>query len=150
MKMLNCIKKMSFCQGRFVVVLAMVLFLAHPVSAQETQQKEQKSPPRMVFTVVEKQPEFPGGTKEMAKFLESNIQYPAAAREARVHGKVFISFIILDDGDVSDIKVTKGIGHGCDEEAVRVASMMPKWTPGKQNGRPVAVKYNTVVNFKKQ
>lgn len=103
--------------------------------------------PEKVFTVVEQQPEFPGGTSEMYKYLSKNIKYPSAASRANVSGKVFMSFVVNVDGSIQDVSVLKGLGFGCDEEAMRVVKAMPKWKPGKQSGRAVRVKYNLPINF---
>jgi TonB family protein len=100
-----------------------------------------------VFTVVEEQPEFPGGNQEMFKFLGKKIKYPTKAANNNVQGKVFLQFIVTEDGDVRDIKVLKGIGAGCDEEAARVLALFPKWKPGRQNGKAVNVQYTLPVNF---
>jgi TonB family protein len=100
-----------------------------------------------VFTEVEVAPEYPGGNAAMFKFLAQKIKYPAAASKADVHGKVFVNFLVTSDGDVKDVTVLKGIGHGCDEEAARVVSKFPKWTPGKQNGKAVSVKFTVPINF---
>ncbi|MCE7041983.1 M56 family metallopeptidase [Dyadobacter sp. CY312] len=100
-----------------------------------------------VFTVVEKQPEFPGGNKAMYKFLGNNIKYPTAAARANVSGRVFLSFVVTTNGNIQDVKILKGIGFGCDEEAVRVVSQFPKWKPGTQDGQAVNVKYNLPINF---
>jgi protein TonB len=100
-----------------------------------------------VFTVVEQQPEFPGGTAEMYKYLGKNIKYPSAASRANVSGRVFMSFVVNTDGSIQDVAVLKGLGFGCDEEAIRVVKAMPKWKPGKQSGRAVRVKYNLPINF---
>ncbi|WP_439556827.1 energy transducer TonB [Dyadobacter sp.] len=103
--------------------------------------------PEKVFTVVEQQPEFPGGTSEMYKYLSKNIKYPSAASRANVSGRVFMSFVVNTDGSIQDVSVLKGLGFGCDEEAIRVVKAMPKWKPGKQSGRAVRVKYNLPINF---
>lgn len=100
-----------------------------------------------IFTVVEKQPEFTGGMRAFQDYLVTNVRYPASADAAKVRGKVFVSFIVRNDGRITDVAVLKGLGYGCDEEAVRVISAMPNWTPGSQSGRPVNVKYNVVVPF---
>jgi TonB family protein len=100
-----------------------------------------------VFMVVEKQPEFPGGTKAMYQFISKNIRYPKTAVEANVSGRVFLSFIVFPDGRIGNIMVLKGIGFGCDQEAVRVVSSFPKWEPGRQDGKPVTVKYNLPIAF---
>ncbi len=103
--------------------------------------------PEKVFTVVEQQPEFPGGTSEMYKYLGKSIKYPSAASRANVSGRVFMSFVVNVDGSIQDVTVLKGLGFGCDEEAMRVVKAMPKWKPGKQSGRAVRVKYNLPINF---
>lgn len=100
-----------------------------------------------VFTVVEKLPQFPGGVGALTTYLAQNLKYPDAARQAKVQGKVFVNFIINQDGSVSDINVLKGIGYGCDEEAVRVVSRMPNWEPGKQSGKAVRTRFNIPIAF---
>lgn len=100
-----------------------------------------------VFTTVEENPSFPGGVKALFAFVGRNLKYPIAAQEANVSGKVFVKFVVRKDGAVSDIKVLQGIGFGCDEETVRVIAQMPKWNPGKQNGKPVNVYFTMPVNF---
>jgi TonB family protein len=103
--------------------------------------------PGKIFSVVEEQPEFPGGTSAMYKFLGQNIKYPEAASRANVSGRVFLSFVVTQTGDIQDIMVLKGIGFGCDAEAIRVLKSFPKWEPGKQDGVPVNVRYNLPINF---
>jgi TonB family protein len=83
----------------------------------------------------------------MYQFLAKNILYPTAASKANVSGRVFLSFVITETGDVEDIQVLKGIGFGCDAEAIRVLKTFPKWIPGEQGGVPVNVKYNLPINF---
>jgi TonB family protein len=100
-----------------------------------------------VFNVVERNPMYPGGEKAMFAFLGNTIRYPKEAVRRKVQGKVFINFVVERDGSLSRFKVLKGIGAGCDQEAVRVMKQMPKWIPGKQNGQPVAVLYNLPIAF---
>ncbi|TPE45208.1 energy transducer TonB [Pontibacter mangrovi] len=99
------------------------------------------------YTYVEQMPTFPGGEMEMMKYLGKNIRYPAAAQRAGVEGLVVLSFVVSKTGEISDIQVVKNLGAGTDEEAVRVVKTMPKWTPGKQNGRAVPVRYTLPVRF---
>jgi len=99
------------------------------------------------FLVVESMPEFPGGESALENFLKNNIFYPKAARENHIQGTVYITFVVEKDGSLSDIKVLRGIGGGCDEEALRVVKLMPKWNPGKQNGKAVKVQYTLAVKF---
>lgn len=100
-----------------------------------------------IFTVVESMPEFPGGMQELYTFLGNNIKYPVMAKESGIQGKVYVTFVVEVDGSITDVRVLRGIGGGCDEEAVRVVQNMPKWTPGKQRGKPVRVQYNLPVRF---
>ena len=99
------------------------------------------------FVVVEQQPEFPGGMNALRDFLGKSLNYPRAAASAGVSGKVFISFVVNTDGSLADVQVLKGIGFGCDEEALRVIHKMPHWKPGRQSGRTVRVKYNLPISF---
>jgi len=102
---------------------------------------------QQIFTVVESMPEFPGGMGALMKYLAENIKYPSLAKESGIQGRVFINFVVEPDGSISNVKVLRGIGGGCDEEAVRVVKSMPKWKPGKQRGKPVRVSYNLPVKF---
>lgn len=100
-----------------------------------------------IFTVVEEMPSFPGGEEKLFDYLRKNIKFPPVARENGIQGRVFVTFVVDKDGKVKDARILRGIGGGCDEEALRVISNMPDWKPGKQNGRSVSVQYNLPVNF---
>ena len=100
-----------------------------------------------IFTVVESMPEFPGGAGKMMEFIARNIKYPPMARESGIQGRVFVNFVVEPDGSVSNVRVLRGIGGGCDEEAIRVVEAMPKWTPGRQRGKAVRVSFNLPVRF---
>lgn len=100
-----------------------------------------------IFTNVEVLPSFPGGIQQFGKFLSANLKYPKQAWLDKVQGRVFCQFVVEKDGSLSDIKVMRGIGGGCDEEAVRVLSTSPKWSPGIQNGRSVRVSYTIPIFF---
>lgn len=112
-----------------------------PVMEPEVQVDE---PPILVPEIA---PEFPGGLDALMAYLGRNLNYPARARELEIQGRVYVSFIIEKDGKVSNISLLRGIGGGCDEEALRVVSEMPDWKPGRQNGRPARVAYNLPVRF---
>jgi len=101
-----------------------------------------------IYQIVEQMPEFPGGTEKMMDYLSNNIKYPEEAKEKGISGRVFLSFVIEKDGSVSNVKVAKGIGKLCDDEAVRVVKAMPKWKPGMQKGKPVRVNYMLPITFK--
>ena len=93
-----------------------------------------------VFTIVEQQPEFPGGMTAFYEFIATNLEYPADAKASGLEGRVFVQFIVDTDGSLKDVKTVKGIGGGCDEEAERVLAKSPKFTPGKQRGKAVQVR----------
>jgi len=99
------------------------------------------------FSIVEEKPEYPGGTDAMLKFLGNNSKYPHLAKEAGIGGVVIVQFIIEKDGSVGDVKIVRGLGGGCNEEAIRVVKMMPKWTPGRQRGRAVRITCHLPLNF---
>ena len=99
------------------------------------------------FTVVEQMPEFPGGDEARVKFLRDNMKYPQMAKESGISGTVYVTFVVSKTGQISDVKVLRGIGGGCDEEAVRVVRAMPGWIAGKQNGKAVPVQFNLPIKF---
>lgn len=107
----------------------------------------QQEAPKEIFTVVEEQPQYPGGDESRIKYLQDNIKYPDEAKELGVQGKVFVTFVVEVDGSITDVRVLRGIGAGCDEEAIRVVKGMPKWVPGKQRGVPVRVQFNLPIKF---
>lgn len=100
-----------------------------------------------IFFVVEVQPEFPGGMDSMYAFIQKNLIYPEKAKAEGIEGRVFITFTIEKDGSVSNVKILRGIGGGCDEVAKEVVEKMPKWKPGKQRGKPVRVQFNLPIKF---
>ena len=116
-----------------------------PVEVEEEEVSEQE-----VFTIVEEMPSYPGGDVKLYEYLGKNIKYPQIARESGIQGRVFVNFVVEPDGSVSNVKVMRGIGGGCDEEAMRVIKSMPKWKPGKQRGKAVRVTYTIPVVFKLQ
>jgi periplasmic protein TonB len=114
---------------------------------EQKEQVIQQEAPKEIFTVVEEQPQYPGGDEARIKYLQNNIKYPDEAKELGVQGKVFVTFVVEVDGSITDVKVLRGIGAGCDEEAIRVVRGMPKWIPGKQRGVPVRVQFNLPIKF---
>lgn len=110
-----------------------------PVHVEKTEES--------IFTTVEKMPEYKGGIRALGEYLNKNLKFPSQAQRAGVGGKVFVSFVVMGDGSISQLSVSKGIGFGCDEEALRVVSKMPNWIPGKQSGRPVSVRFTLPITF---
>lgn len=115
----------------------------YPVK-QETQIKFQDP----VYQVVEAMPEYPGGTDAMITFIATNIKYPPEAKAKGTQGTVYITYIVEKDGSVTNVSCLRGIGDGCDEEALRVVKGMPKWKPGKQNDEVVRVQFTLPIKFK--
>jgi TonB family protein len=138
---------------------------ARPVS-QDTTKKRRQSKPAIItftpsnqtstksdtgkvfaFTSIDRQPSFPGGMDKFYQYLGKSIKYPQEAKEKKVQGKVFLSYIVEKDGRLTEIEVRRSLGSGTDEEAVRVLKASPKWIPGISNNQPVRVKYNIPITF---
>lgn len=101
------------------------------------------------LTIVEQMPSYKGGEAAMKKFIQKNVKYPKAEKEAGISGTCYITFVVEKDGSLSSIRVLRGVpgGPGCDKEAVRVISRMKKWKPGKQNGKFVRVQFNLPIKY---
>ena len=113
----------------------------------EVQESNSKDSENEVFTIVEKMAEFPGGTEAFGQYLSENMRYPAQAQRLGVQGRVMLQFIVEKDGSLSDITVLKGIGAGCDGEAIRILQESPKWTAGTQRGEKVRQKMVVPIAF---
>jgi len=131
---------------RFFLLLMAVC--AWAVSGYAQTPPPAEKPTEKTIVVVEKMPEYVGGQAALAKFLQSNIVYPAEAKKLGIEGKVYLNFVIDEQGNVTNVKLLRGIGGGCDEEAIRVVKLMPKWIPGEQAGKPVKVMFNLPIAFK--
>jgi len=101
-----------------------------------------------IFDIVEDQPTPPGGMQAFYKYVSKSMKYPKQARRMGVEGRVFVQFVVDKNGQLTEVKAIKGIGAGCDEEAVRVLKQAAKWKPGKQRGRPVKVRMILPITFK--
>ena len=102
------------------------------------------------LTVCEQMPAFPGGEKELTKFIQENLHYPVLSSQLRVEGRVTVRFVVKTTGEVTDVVVIRGLDNNCDDEAVRVVKLLPKWIPGKQDGRKVSVYYTLPITYKLQ
>ncbi|MBX2961611.1 MAG: energy transducer TonB [Cyclobacteriaceae bacterium] len=109
---------------------------------------EEKEDVDQIFLVVEESATPKGGMAAFYKYVGDKMKYPAQARRMGIEGKVFVEFVINRDGSITDVKAIKGIGAGCDEEAVRVVQSAPPWNPGKQRGKPVRQRYVVPITFK--
>ena len=110
-------------------------------------EEKKENEEQVIFQVVEEMPNFPGGMRECMKFLARNIKYPVLAQEAKIEGRVIVQFVVDRDGSITDTKVVRSVSPELDAEALRVVGMMPKWNPGKQRGKAVAVKYTMPITF---
>lgn len=100
-----------------------------------------------IFFIVEEMPEFPGGELELRKFIANHINYPPAAQENGVQGKVYVTFVVDKNGEVTNAKIARGVDPALDQEALRVINNLPAWKPGLQKGKPVNVSYTVPINF---
>ena len=114
-----------------------------PVEVPDPEDEEED-----VFIVVEEEPSFPGGDRARKEFIRKNLDYPEMARKSGIEGKVYVTFIVEPDGSITNVRVKRGVGAGCDKEAVRVVRNMPEWNPGKQRGKKVRVQFNMPIRFK--
>ncbi len=97
---------------------------------------------------VEEMPEYPGGTTAMQEFIKENLKYPVDAQEKKIEGRVVVRFIVGEEGDLREPAITTGISPSCDAEVIRIIRAMPKWKPGKEKGKNVAVYFNLPIQFK--
>ena len=130
---------------KLILMLLMAECCLMTANAQKTvvSQTNQK-----VFDTVEQMPEYPGGMQAMIAFLQTNMKYPEDASKQKVEGRVMVQFVVETDGSVSDVHVAKQVFPSLDAEAIRVVQAMPKWTPGKEKGKVVRVKYNLPIVFR--
>jgi len=130
---------------KLILMLLMAGCCLMTANAQKTvvSQTNQK-----VFDTVEQMPEYPGGMQAMIEFLQTNMKYPEDAAKQKVEGRVMVQFVVETDGSVSDVHVAKQVFPSLDAEAIRVVQAMPKWTPGKEKGKVVRVKYNLPIVFR--
>ncbi len=131
------------------ILLLCVLFLALGAQAQSVDNVNSNAAKESVYDQVEVKPEFPGGMPALVKYLQENIKYPSAALEEKAQGKAFVRFVVEKDGSITNTEIIKSTGNiYLDKEALRVASNMPKWKPGMQQGKPVRVFFMLPVSFK--
>ena len=150
----------TYYGSMLMLIGILITFTANSANAQTKQKNEPKIKDKAslikadnkVYNVaeVEQKPSFIGGDAALFKYLADSIKYPAMARENGIEGTVYVEFIIAKDGNVTEANVKRGIGGGCNEEALRIVNAMPKWTPAKQKNKPVKVKYTLPVKFKLQ
>jgi protein TonB len=132
-----------------IFLLLSVLFLSLAAQAQSVENADSVAVEKTVYQVVEEQPSFPGGMRAMMKYLADNIKYPRISRDNKSQGRAIVRFTVNVDGAISDAEVVRSTGDiYLDKEAIRVVEAMPKWVPGKENGKPVRMKYTMPINFR--
>ena len=132
---------------KLIIMSLMAMFGLTTVSAQKTvvAQKNQQ-----VFDVVEQMPEYPGGMPALIDYLTQNVKYPSDAEKQKIEGIVIATFIVEKDGSISNVEVVKPVFPSLDSEAIRVITGMANWTPGKQKGETVRVKFTLPISFRLQ
>lgn len=139
--------------GNKYTIESRVMPAGDPIEAGDVPQDDKKyktADGEEVLNVCDELPSFPGGNQKLFQYLGENIQYPVEAQKNKIEGRVFLEFFILKDGSVSEVKVIRSANELLDKEAIRVVESMPKWTPGKNKGEPVNVRYVLPVIFKLQ
>ena len=127
--------------NKYIFSLICFLFMmALPMNAQSESSTK-------VYDAVDEMPSFPGGLNGLMTFLAQNMVYPVTAQENGVQGRVTVSFVVETDGSITDVKVARSVDPFLDREAMRIVKAMPKWTPGKKDGKPVRVKYTVPMVF---
>ena len=124
----------------------MIIDVAPVVQAKKEVEEEETQ----VFFIVEDMPEFPGGELALRQFIANTVKYPVIAQENGIQGRVYVTFVVDADGSVSNPKIARGVDPSLDKEALRVVSLLPKWKPGMQRGKPVRVSYTVPINFQLQ
>jgi TonB family protein len=117
------------------------------IAFKEVPEKTKDKSGKEVFILVDEVPQFPGGDEARTLYIVNSVKYPADALKKGIQGTVYVAFIVEEDGSITNVEVREGIGGGCDEEAMRVISEMPKWIPGKKDGKPVRVQFNIPIKF---
>jgi protein TonB len=132
---------------RFLLLYSALLVSHFSVSAQSDLSNNKDTSVRTAFSSAEK-PQYPGGEQALYTYVAQNVTYPPLSAEQNIEGTVVISFVVEKDGSLSNIKVVKSVHPLLDREALRVIGEMPKWKPGKQDGKEVRVQFNLPVNFR--
>ena len=127
-----------------------VSHVSGPVMTGPPAPVQEESDEGEIFEVVEQNPSFPGGDKALMAWLQKNLKYPASAQENNIQGRVLVQFVVNKDGSIVEPKIIRPVDAALDKEAMRVVSAMPKWTPGKQRGKNVRVRFTLPVTFRLQ
>jgi protein TonB len=138
---------MKIQKNKFKSLLIPLTVVTLLLSSAEINNVKAGIPQDKIYSEVDQSPTFQGGMDGFSKFLAQTVKYPAQARQSKIQGRVFVSFVVEKDGSLTNVKAVHGPGHGLNEEAERAIKTSPKWTPGKQNGKAVRVSYTVPINF---
>jgi len=127
--------------GNLLLVLLFIPFIGN---AQHKSQKDENG----IYSITEEMPEFPGGEEALRVFISNHLKYPEEAKANKISGKVYINFVVDETGKVINPRIARGVDPSLDKEALRVIGLLPQWTPGKDEGKPVKVSYTVPVKFK--
>lgn len=127
---------------KLMIPVLLLMVVSFTINAQNNENKN-----KVYFEEVDEMPEYPGGKKAMFKFISENVQYPENAKKEGVTGKVFISFVVDKDGNVTDVQIARGVDSDLNKEAVRVVKKLEKWKPGKKDGELVKVGFTMPIQF---
>ena|ERR1041385_5558892 len=132
-----------------LLLIAVTFSFAQTTTPAKTQatKTDVKTEAGPVYTKVDHMPSFPGGEEELARFFSKNIQYPKEALDNKIEGTVYVTFVVDINGKISNVQMLKRMAYGMDQEAMRVVKLMPDWTPGHQDGKPVPVQVTIPVKF---
>lgn len=128
---------------QFLFIISLLFATVSFTYSQGKSEPTKKERRRMIF----KKPQFPGGERMLKQYLSQNISYPKEAVDKRIQGKVYAEFVVEIDGTISEVKIYRGIGGGCDEETIRVIESMPKWNPAEQKGTKIRAKHALPIQF---
>ncbi len=139
----SCLNKSTYIvYKKYLEKDSVISFEITPADSLKFRKEEFLSPSFNMENEFREMPSYPGGGQAMMKFISENVIYPDQAKNDLIVGTVIVTFVVEVDGTLTDIKILRGIGGGCDEEALRVVKMMQKWTPGKLGGKPARIQYN--------
>ncbi len=138
---------MKILKQMIYAALFIPLLFCGKIDAQIIETDSSETEEAEIILTVEEPPQFPGGESARMEFLRDNIKYPQTARESGIQGTVYVSFIVERNGSLTNIKILRSIGGGCDELVIRIVKCMPKWKPGKQDGKTVRVQFTMPVKF---
>lgn len=131
-----------------IIISIVFIILTAYASIGQTHETNESLIEGPVFVAVEQMPNFPGGNVKLMEYIGSHLQYPKVAQDKGIQGRVIVSFVVNTDGSISDAEIVRSLDPSCDEEVLRLVNSMPRWIPGKTDGKNVRVQYTMPLMFK--